>query len=328
MESYDYELLISSGEIDQKPAVIEPVVWTTARKDAPGKLEFTVIKDNKLSFNEGAQVTFVVNKVPVFKGFVFQKTRDKEQHIKVVAYDQLRYFKYKNAYVFEKMKASDLLNRICNDFKLETGVIEDTGYVEPLVFFDNNTLFDMVQTMIDNTVLNTGELYCLYDDFGKINLRNTKNMVVNKLIRSDNAENFDYSSSIENTYNRVKIQAADTEQKGLSNIVVEEDKENIVKWGILQFFENWDKDLNEAEIKDKAKSILKLYNGVQRSLRVNGCEADVRIRAGFYVLFDYSILGDLPSGEKYMMVDEAIHTFENGKHTMDLTLRGGKDFYE
>lgn len=323
----DYELLIARGDYDQEPAVIEPVVWTTSRKGNPGKLEFTVIKDDLLGFNEGAEVGFKYKGEKIFKGYVFQKQRDKNQHIKVVAYDQLRYFKYKNAYVFDSIKASDLLKRICNDFMLKTGTIEDTVHIEPAVFFENNTLFDMVQELLDYTVMNTGKLYCLYDDFGEINLRNIENMKLDLLINKDNAENFDYASSIENTYNRVKIQAADSEQKALGQYVVSEDITNIRKWGVLQYFDNWGQDMNEAQMKAKTEALLRLYNQVQRSLSVTGCEGDVRVRAGTGVMFDNSILGDLPSGVKYKIVEEARHTFENGRHTMDLTLMGSEEFY-
>lgn len=328
MAGNDYELLISRGDYDQEPAVIEPIVWTTSRKGTPGKLEFTVVKDDLLGFNEGAQVGFKYKGEKVFLGYVFQKQRDKDQHIKVVAYDQLRYFKYKNAYVFDSMKADELLKRICNDFELKTGTIEDTKYIEPLVFFDNHTLFDMMQTMLDYTVMNTGKLYCLYDDFGEINLRDVNNMKLDLLITKDTAENFDYVSSIENTYNRVKIQAADSEKKALGQYVFSEDVANIRKWGKLQYFDNWGKDMNEAQMKAKADALLKLYNQVQRSLSVTGCLGDIRVRAGTGVFFDHSILGDLPSGVYYKIVEEARHTFENGHHSMDLTLMGSESFYD
>ena len=83
------------------PIVKEGITWETSRKDAPGKLTFTVIKDEVISFNEGSTVIFKVNGKNIFYGFVFSKSRDKEHHIKVTAFDQIRYLKSKHTYIYQ-----------------------------------------------------------------------------------------------------------------------------------------------------------------------------------------------------------------------------------
>ena len=326
----DYELLIEKNYGDkvwQKPAVIEPIEWDTYRKDTPSKLTFKVVKDDTLSFAEGARVSFKVNGKKVFLGYVFEKRRDKDQLITVTAYDQTRYFKNKNAYVFENMKASIFIKRICDDFLLTTGEIEDTGHTIGQILYTNDTLFDMIQGTLDDTIMATGKMYCIYDDYGEIKLKNINNLIVNYLVTAYTAENFDYMSSIDtNTYNRIKIQNA-SDTKGLSDIVVEEDKNSIHDWGVLQKFEQWGENQNEAQVKEMAKSLLKLHNSKTRSLGVSGCLGDVRVRAGTSVLVQLE-LGDIPKLNNYMLVEEARHIFNQGTHTMDLTLRGHKEFYE
>ena len=48
--------------------------------------------------------------------------------------------------------------------------------------------------------------YCLYDDFGKLTLKNIESMKLDLLVDSETAENYDYTSSIDsNTYNKVKL---------------------------------------------------------------------------------------------------------------------------
>lgn len=325
-----YELLIENrygNKTWHKPAVIEPVEWETYRKDTPSKLTFQVVKDDTLDFQEGSRVSFKVDGKNVFLGYVFEKSRDKDQLITVTAYDQTRYFKNKNAYVFENMKASTFIKRICDDMLVTTGEIEDTGYAIGQLCYTDDTLFDMIQGSLDDTVMATNQLFCIYDDFGQVKLKNIKNLKLDYAITAETAENFDYTSSIDsNTYNRIKIQKASSD-KGLSDIVVEEDVKTIHDWGVLQKFEQWGENQNEAQAKEMAKSLLKLYNNKTRSLGVSGCKGDVRVRAGTSVLCRLS-LGDMPQLCNYMLVEEAKHTFEENTHVMSLRLSGKGEFYE
>ena len=67
----------------------------------------------------------------MFYGFVFTKSRSGRTPnvIEVTAYDQLRYFKNKDTYVYSNKKASDVIKMIAEDFGLSVGALEDTGYV-------------------------------------------------------------------------------------------------------------------------------------------------------------------------------------------------------
>ena len=109
----DIQLLIQGqgGKVYQ-PIVEDGITWETNRKGAPSILDFTVIKDGLISFPEGAKVQLKVDGKGIFSGFVFQKSRDKEQRIKVTAYDQLRYFKNKTTLRYTAKTASELLRMI------------------------------------------------------------------------------------------------------------------------------------------------------------------------------------------------------------------------
>ena len=307
--------------------IIAPVITEKSMAERQKNVyTFKVVKDEILGFNEGARVSFVYNDTPIFLGTVFEKKRDKDQHIEVVAYDQLRYFKNNHAYVYENIRADQFLKLILDDFLLKGGTIENTGWFMNQVLFDNHSLFDMIQSCIDETLMGTGKLYCLYDDYGKICFRNIHNMVLDLLIDKDTAENFDYTTSIDSdTYNRVMIQHTDSE-KGIGNYVVSEDYKTIKNWGVLQKFEAVNEWNNEAQLREKAKHLLELHNRRKRTLSVNGCIGDVRCRAGTSVYTDLA-LGDL-NLKSYMLVEEAKHTFENNYHSMDLKLSGASEFYE
>ena len=313
------ELLIQSGNKLYQPIIEEGIQWTTERAGSPSILKFTVIKDDVIAFQEGDPVRLKVNGKNVFYGFVFSKKRNKDHHIDVTAYDQLRYLKNKDTYVYENKTASQLIKMIAEDFGLNLGTIESTKYKIPSRVEDNQSLFDIIQNDLDLELQNKGELFCLYDDFGKLTLKNIASMQLNILIDKDTAENFDYTSSIDDqTYNKIKL-VYDNEDAGEREVYIAKSSANINAWGLLQFYEK----LQEGENgKAKADALLKLYNKKTRNLKVDGCFGDVRCRAGTMVPVQL-YLGDM-NVSSYLLVEKATHTFKNNEHTMSLNLRGGE----
>jgi hypothetical protein len=271
------ELLIQNGSTIYYPVVLEGIKLTLERKGTPGKLEFTVVKDSVLNFQEGNPVKLIVNGTTMFYGFVFTKKRDRGPTIDVTAYDQLRYLKNKDTITEEGLKASDLLKRIATDFRLNLGTVEDTGYTLETVVEENQTLFDMIQNALDETLLNTKQLYVLYDDAGKLTLKNINSMKINLLIDEETGENFDYSSSIDDqTYNKIKL-AYNNESTGKRELYVAQDSEKMNQWGVLQYFEQVQTQTGASA---KANSLLSLYNQKTRKLPVKNAFGDVRVRAG------------------------------------------------
>jgi len=313
------ELIIWNGSQGYFPVVQEEITWETARKGVPGKLEFSVVKDELINFQEGNAVSFYVNGESIFYGFVFAKKRDKEKIIKVTAYDQLRYLKNKDTYNYRNMTASDLVRKLAKDFNLKTGKLDNTAYVIANRLEDNKTLFDMIQNALDLTLQNKKKMYVLYDDFGKLTLKDIEAMKLNLLIDEQSAENFDYTSSIDGeTYNRIKL-SYNNDKTGKRDIYIVEDESNKNSWGVLQFFETINENTNG---KAKADALLSLYNKKTRSLSVSNAIGDVRVRGGSTILVCLK-LGDIDI-QKYMLVETVKHTFNGNEHFMNLNLRGGE----
>ena len=313
------ELFIQHNSTIQFPVVKEGARLTLERKGTPGKLEFTVVKGPGLNFAEGDPVKLTVNGTAMFYGFVFKKKRDKGGTIDVVAYDQLRYLKNKDTLTEEGLKASDLLKRLAGDFRLNLGTVEDTGYTIETIVEENQTLFDMIQNALDETLMNTGQLFCLYDDAGKLTLKNINSMKLNLLIDEETGETFDYSSSIdEQTYNKIKL-TYDNEQTGKRELYIAQDGEKMNQWGVLQYFEALQSATGAAA---KANALLKLYDQKTRKLTVKNAFGDVRVRAGCAVVVALN-LGDIITNN-YLMVEKVTHNFKGDEHFMDLTLIGGE----
>jgi hypothetical protein len=321
--SNDIQIIIQNGDKVYEPVVEEGIEWETERKCVPGKLTFKVLKDNVIDFTEGNAVRMSVNGANVFYGFVFTKKHDKDGIINVTAYDQLRYLKNKDCYIYPKaMTAAELIKALAADYQLQFGEIEDTEYIIQKRVEDNSTLFDIIQTAIGLTLENKKKLYVLYDDFGKLTLKSIENMKLDLLINAVTAENYDYTSSIDsNTYNQVKL-FYDNKDTGARELYKAFSGANIARWGVLQLCDSIQEKTNGQA---KADALLGLYNKKTRNLSIDNAFGDVRVRAGTSIGVQLD-LGDI-TVNNYMLVEKVKHVFTNNQHIMNLSLRG-RDIFE
>jgi len=313
------ELWIVNGATAYQPSVKSDITWETSRFGEPSSLKFTCLQDNKLNITEGNAVKLIVDGTNVFFGFIFTIQRDKSEELVITAYDQLRYLKNKDTYIYKNKTANQVVSMIAGDFGLNVGSLTDTGHTIEKKVEDNQTLFDIIQNALDETLRIKKKLYVLYDDFGKLTLKNSENMLTNILIDEETAQNLSYTSTInENTYNQIKL-TYENKDTGKREVYIKKDSGNINKWGVLQFYESIDNPKGAA---DKADSLLQLYNAKTKNLKIDKAFGDVRVRAGTSVAVKLN-LGDV-SLQNYMLVEKAKHTFGNDSHFMDLTLRGGE----
>lgn len=316
-----YELLIQHGKTIMYPPVVDGVTVEWERQGQPGKLTFEVIKTDALSFEEGDPCRFSVNGEPLFYGFVFNKSRSgsNPKNIKVTVYDQLYYLKNKDTYVYSNKTATEVVKMIAEDFGLNLGTLDDTGYKIETRTEENTSLFDIIQNALDATTKAKTEMYVLYDKAGKLMLTNIGNMKLGLVINEETASNYEYKSSIsDNTYNRIKLLYEDSDA-GTRQVYIAQDSSNINKWGVLQYYEK----LNDAtNAKTMADALLKLYNAKTRTLKISDALGDTRVRAGTMLVVMLG-LGDI-NLSNFLLVEQVKHTFSNGQHLMELKLRGGK----
>lgn len=315
-----YELLIQHGNKIMYPPVVEGVTIEWERKGQPGKLVFEVVKGTGLSFQEGDPCRFSVDGTPVFYGFVFEKSRkgSNPNVIKVTVYDQLYYLKNKDTYVYEGKTATEVIKMIAEDFQLNVGTLENTGYVIPSRVEDNQTLFDIIQTALDETLKATGQMFVLYDAAGKLTLKNIGSLKLNMLVDDETAGDFDYKSSIASqTYDKIKL-SFENKDTGKREIYIAQDGSHINQWGVLQYYEKLN---SSANAKAMADALLSLYNTKTRTLKLQDVLGDIRVRGGS-LLVTMLGLGDI-NVSNYLMAEQVKHTFRDGQHLMDLKMRGG-----
>lgn len=313
-----YELLTQNGSNLYLPLPVDEITWQTARKGEPGRLDFKIIDSPSLKISEGNAVRLKAKGENIFFGFVFKIRRDKSNIINITAYDQMRYLKNKDTYVYTNKTASEVIEMLAKDFNLRTGQLEDTGFKIESRVEDNQTLFDIIQNALDLTLQSKKEIYVLYDDFGKLTLKNLKNMRVNILLDENTGENFDYTSTIDGqTYNQIKL-VRENEQTGKREIYITKDSRHINEWGVLQFSDTINEKTNG---KAKADALLSLYNRKTKNLTLKNCFGDIRVRAGSLIAVSLD-LGDMRLNN-LMLAEKCKHIFKENEHYMDLSLRGG-----
>lgn len=296
------------------------VKLTYVKRGEPSALEFSVARDLRkdvFAFYEGDSVAFSADGANMFFGYIFSKSRNKEQIITVRAYDLLRYLKNRDTYIYSGQSASSLLRLILADYKLEAGEIEESGYILPDRIESNQSLFDIILTAEELSRKATGKEFILYDDFGKICFKNKENMELPLLASSemDGLVDFNYTTSIDNdTYNRVKLFVGRE-----SNICYQaENSESVKNWGVLQYTEVLTREelLSGAAFSELAESILLQKNRRTTDLVIEDM-GDVTVRAGCFIWVYIS--GDVDIAKR-ALVSKAVHTFENGLHKMKLSL--------
>lgn len=298
--------------------IVDGVRWETVRKGAPSKLTFNAMTEENMFFgyDVGNRVQLMIDGERVFQGFIFTINRNNNDMCEVIAYDQLRYLKAKDTYVYTNKTATEVIQMICKDFGLVTGDIADTGYKIKQRDEDGQTLFDIILNALYLTRDATGKEYVLYDDVGKITLKNIDDMLVKGEISARNTQNFVFSKSIDqDVYNKVRI-CIDNEDTNTRDMYVEQDSGNIAKWGTLQYYMEADKGTNAQQL---AKTILKAKNRKLLTLRVNGVmgETNYHIRGGSMVNVYLDIKGDLGIAEK-LLCNRVTHTFYADHHNMDV----------
>lgn len=294
------------------------LVWTTERKSTPGSIKLSVIKDESMKIEEGCQIALVDDELGVFYGYIFTIRETKDDLLEIIAFDQLRYLKNKDTYVYTAWSTGDLLKRIATDFKLKIGTVDDTGIKLKLAEVDTE-LFDMLNNSIAHTVEITKDLYVMYDDYGKLCLRKASDLILNILIDESSAEDYVFTRSIdESTYNSIKL-VYENNKAGTREVYKVYDSSTIEKWGVLQYSEQIQ---NQNIAKDKVEKLLSMHNTPKRTLQIKNCLGDSRVRAGFSIIIP---MLDTNGEKKFhpMFVESAKHTYEADAHFMDLKLTGG-----
>lgn len=313
------ELVVASkaGGMIEISGLVESCEWVTNRTGQPGKFTFTYLKDKDVTFTEGDVVRFSVDGQVQFYGWVFTRSETRWGEVSVTCYDRLRYLKANASYTFYSQSAGDILRQIAGDLQLDVGTVEDTGYKLPSLVEQDQTCLDILQTAIEQTLLNTGRVFVLYDDGQGLALQEAANMMSDVVIGDRSLlTDYTYTTDIDKqTYNSIKL-VRPNEETGRADVYIQEDSGTIGQWGLLQLYQKVDGDANEAQIKAQAAATLEYYNRVLKTLKISSLGVP-GLHAGQMILVKADGMGDTGVSQ-YVMLERVSHRWENGVHTMDL----------
>lgn len=312
------ELLIenkATGQIWDVAPCVQTATWTTERTGSPGSFKFT-LNANQISFFEGDTVRFSVDGELQFFGWVFTKSKNRWAVIDVTCYDRIRYLKANASYAFYDQSVADMIRQVAGDLELSVGSLADTGYKLPSYIQSDTACIDIINGAIQQTLLNTGNIFVFYDDGVGLALTEAGEMKSNVVI-GENSLLLDYTYKTdidEQTYNSIKL-VRPNEETGRMDVFIAQDSNTIAQWGLLQLYQSVDGAVNDAQVKAQAAASLTYYNRRMRTLRCSSLGVP-GLRAGQMVLMKVPNLGDI-NLDQYVLLEKVTHTFQNDIHTMD-----------
>lgn len=358
------EIIITNGKTMYLPMIEDSITLQQPRSGSPATLKFKIFNDGNIKLDCGNAVSFKWNTHKMFFGYIFSIKASTIDTVEITAYDQMRYLKNKNTYVFKDKTFTEILTTLCKDNGLKMGKFEK---VEKKVTLPINeqTGLDWIEETTNYTVRpgddnKSGAEYVVYDDFGEIRLvemvpytKGTKTvtkkttdsktgetkeekvtetyikelkMLCSGFVDNTEIEGFTWEKTIDDQddmSNQLKL-AYDDDTTGVRHVYVYNNAESQAKYGTLvEYFNDsgWeDKDSRDYYVKiwkQKRTDASKKYSA-------KGVTGAVDCRGGSFIICQVNPGLSDEKTSTFMLVEEAKHTFEGGRHTMDLTLRGGE----
>ena len=290
---------------------------------AAGRLEIECMDKELPPLEPGDKLSLSKDGKVIFAGYLFRISRDQEGTARCLAYDQLRYLQNRDTYAFTAMTAAEMLRKMAVDFGISTGNIEDTRHRIPALILEDRTLMDMMGEALRQTHQATGQTFALFDDAGKLSLRDTAKLRTAVDLGSAHfTKTFQHTLDIDKSAASVKLIYHDLRRK-VSLEATETDTEKTRLWGGLQYFERMHGDWNSARLREQAASLLRQKAAPGQSIKLTALGTEALLRAGSGIRLRFP---ELPVYDRtYFTIDRITHRFEEEQHWMDLEicLEGG-----
>lgn len=290
-------------------------LYSTINGEA-GRLTCILQKDpnNLLKIANGSRVSFIVDGVGMFFGFVFKIGTDAEQNYQITCYDQMRYLKNTDIYTTKNMTASDIFAKVCKDYNLKYNIKAPTSFIPLPYQHINKSLYTVIERGMNQASISDNKHYFIKDEFGVLTWSELQLEKTNIQVGNGSAMyGYKYEKSIDSdTYNQIKLYSEDKKNSLIKSRIVK-DSDNIKRWGILQYLGKVDSDTNEAQMRTLAENYLKAKNRQTETLTLQAIGIK-ELTAGKGIKFVLEREGI----DKWLWINSSTHTFTKYEHIMDL----------
>ena len=118
------EIIITNGKTMYLPMIEDSITLQQPRSGSPATLKFKIFNDGNIKLDCGNAVSFKWNTHKMFFGYIFSIKASTIDTLEITAYDQMRYLKNKNTYVFKDKTFTEILTTLCKDNGLKMGKFE------------------------------------------------------------------------------------------------------------------------------------------------------------------------------------------------------------
>lgn len=322
------------------------IKWTTDINFACGQLTFKCVEVNEgFTPKNGDIVSFKWDDKPVFKGKIFKFDYDESEVFSITAYDSLRYFKNQDSLVWPVGTIAQRFTQVCKLAGVKGKVVNNSTHKLKAEVCDSKSYFDMLKDSFKSTQSATDHKYFLFDNFGTIELRRSPFKKMPYYVGDkSNLQKFSYSRSIDDAVNTVRVVRTDktkkqqtsataktktkapknyagsTDPKSVKLTKVTASSSTVARWGRLQTVEKAKDKANTAQMKQKAKDILKSKGKQAHTLKLTTF-ASLNMVPGNYWPVKIGSLNDIGIGARYTLITKATHTFTATTDTAELEMK-------
>lgn len=310
---------VQTGVAHEIGDLVTEITHETSIEDQPGKLTIEMLMDNDVRLGEGDIIRFKFDGRNIFFGRLFKKAKSNGNWT-ITALDNKKYLGNQDTLVFSASRSHERFANICKISGIPYRIVNQSAYTLPNAIFDQKTYYSMVQDGFDLTLINQGMWYIIRDNFGTLEHVALNSLITDYVIGDQSLlTEYDYSSSIEDSYNVVKL-TKDNEETNRRDVYIVKNSNLENRWGTLQYHQSISDDLNPAQIREMANNMLRSMQMPDRKLSVEAFGIK-EIKAGNSIVLQLADLAhegyDKP---KLCIISKCTQTWAK-QHSMSLDLR-------
>lgn len=297
--------------------LLQKVVWSGRKGSAPRSVEVVLMDSEQMdraivNCTEGQTCVLYEEKKELFRGLLMTENYSGKRTLTLKAYDNCIYLSNnKGSFSFKNKRADEIFRTCLKKLGLKAGTIANTGHVIGELVKQSTTYWDVIEDALSQTYAVTGRRYYVRSEKGKISLilRQNPNTAI-ALQPETNTTDYEYSRSIYDTKTRISLKTSKGEEKKFyKNEALEK------KIGVFGEVSSVDEKVTSTELNKRINSFKREKSVISQSLSWTGI-GDSSVVAGGCIYADLTEVGT----KRVLFVDEDVHTWEKGKHTMKLKM--------